>query len=173
MKNNIEMAKEIIKSVFPEHCTYDDMRYARLHSTGEEFKKRYGVHIEAGCFRYTMIPQGCDFVIKFGKDKYGNRQCAREQAIYRKSVEADLSEYFAKLYGTFRYHNHIFYVFQKVDMSGVRGHFSTRNQALRDFISENDICDLHGENYGKINGRPVLCDYAGLTESEWQANCRW
>ena len=162
MKATIEIAERLVRKIYPT-VTYESVcsplarsRAAMCHCC-----------ITHGMFRATIIPDNYDFVIKTGRSDIGYKQCCHEALAYQRACESGVSEYFARYIGSFQYHNHIFYVFEKIyDISDSNPEIEEYEDELPDslwrFLNENNIDDIHNENYGfRDDGSIAICDYAG------------
>lgn len=158
--NYIAMARDVIKDIFgTDRVSYDTME-------DYKYNGKTGYHIAFGMSRETFIRDDLPFVIKTGLSKAGNEQCEKEARLYHSAVVNGVEYAFAEYYGRFRYHNHYFYLFEKVEGVGAYcGEFfdSVDDDDLMDFCYDNGINDLHCENYGYNKNRDcfVICDYAG------------
>lgn len=143
----------------------------RVNSLYGDFEDGY---FDRGAFRVTFIPDNAPFVVKTGYNRGGREQCVREKDYYDKAVEAGLENYFATCYGTFVYREKTFYVFEKIEHIGEYGgryhrrmSDYARRKGLEKFLNDNDIGDLHCNNYGKRGRSFVITDYAGAHSSDW------
>lgn len=160
--NDIEIAKSLVETVYGNHCTYDLIKRKR-YSFGKDYT------ISCGCFRATIIPDDGNFIIKTGLSYHGTIQCLRERTIYEKAKNEKLEKYFAAYVGEFRYHNHRFFLFEKINKVGTGYSSYHPCKKLKKFLEENDISDLHCGNYGYKNRLKVLTDYSGVTNAEYHS----
>lgn len=175
MMNRVESAKLFVRNMFAHSCTYDDIR-AICSSYDDHYDRARRCTLCAGSFRSVIIPDGADYIIKTGANGVGSRQCKREFSIYNKAVRAGVADSFATIYGYFCYHNHVFYVMEKLADVGAGDYdfvdLDECPENVANFIDDNYINDTHYGNYGFRNGLPVLCDYAGW-DAEHEAMERW
>lgn len=163
MATIMELAREIIIRTYGTDCPH----IADVRNLCGRWDSRYIADGVVSCdkFRQTIIPTSHQFVIKTGLVQGGVRQCRRELDFYCKAESEGLERYFAKCYGTVRCGSCTFYVYEYVDGIG-RGYddaeYYIEDEHLLDFIDENEITDLHYENFAlDEEGNVVLTDYSG------------
>lgn len=126
------------------------------------FNRAYHRHvvINWGMTRIVFITS--DYVVKvdYGKngDYWGN--CESEYEIYLKAVEDGYSYLLAKITPCI-YNNRVWYIMPRVNGIG-----RTENNFEEYFCGDeyewlmNHIADMHNENYGWKDHKPILIDYA-------------
>lgn len=162
MATIMELAREIVIDTYSA-CPH----IADIRQFCDRWSHRYVNNntISCGMFRQTIIPADHMFVIKTGLVQGGNKQCRRELDFYRRAVEQGLEQYFAQCYGSFRCGSCTFYVYEYVAGIGNGdgdAEWYIKDDRLADFIDDNEINDLHDENYAlDDDDNIVLTDYSG------------
>lgn len=165
IKNDYRVrAEKFIHQIFPyieKHMmgvyTSDVLSVVRKFNADKHRKVDFGW----GCSRRVLITS--DYVVKWDKseEKAFCGGCEDEYKAYLFVKETEFAYLFAEI-SRFEYCGHVFYVMPRV-----------RNIRSRDCCSAQVYCtkeeraflnkyfsDLHDENYGFKNGRPVIFDYA-------------
>lgn len=93
-------------------------------------------------------------------ERYGG--CEREMEVYAKAVEDGFDFLFAKI-SCYEYNGKKYYIMPRV--KGLRkcwdnAEYYICNCDALDWLYDNGITDLHNENYGWVNGKVVIFDYA-------------
>ena len=126
--------------------------------------KGYHVSFNYGCTRYVLV--GKDFAIKWDYDADSVEElggCESEYEIYNEVKNTSYSYLFAPITKV-EVNNHYFYIMPRIDNIGpVAHHFKTLDEFLtydeKRFLY-NKISDLHDNNWGIKNNKPVIIDYA-------------
>ncbi len=128
--------------------------------------KKRKVIFRRGATRYALITS--DYVIKWDYDprwvrKFGG--CKEELRIYNKAVKGGYDYLFAAI-TPIKVGRHVFYVMPRVKNVGKRFHHQT---GLWGYLTEEEenyvyrklgLNDLHHNNWGLRDGKPVIIDYA-------------
>ena len=122
---------------------------------------RTNKHAEVTCGSARMVVIGDDFVIKWDYDKCVAEigGCEDEFQKYKISLSSRYAYLLAPVF-RFSYHDRYFYVMPKA--TDVGSHRNIRDEVNFDeyeWLSKN-VGDLHSWNWGRINGKPVVIDYA-------------
>lgn len=115
--------------------------------------------VECGSARMVII--GKDFAVKWDYDECVSEigGCEDEFKKYKISLSSPYAYLLAPVF-RFSYRERYFYVMPKAEITG-------HGRDIRYSISENEykwlsenVGDLHSYNWGRINGQPVVIDYA-------------
>ena len=117
--------------------------------------------LEMGSSRMVIV--GEDFAIKWDYDEENVRKtggCEDEFRKYRISLSSGYAYLLAPIFRVY-YRQHYFFIMPRVDEVG------SGEKNIFDFISGDEsmwlaehVGDLHSWNWGMLNGRPVIIDYA-------------
>jgi len=164
MKSNyLDRAMKFLKQFYPyiEHCSGVEGYEEMTDLFNQEYKNRKVICCH-GISRIAFITS--DYVIKFDYDReacdfYGG--CEDEVEFYEFACQEGFEYMFAAITHV-SYGGRDFYIMPRVKNVGKcpmcwANEFFTGEES--DFI-EAYLCDLHDENYGWHNRRPVIFDYA-------------
>lgn len=120
-----------------------------------------GKHAEVSCGSARMVVIGNDFAVKWDYDacvaEIGG--CEDEFQKYKISLSSGYAYLLAPVF-RFSYRDRYFYVMPKA--TNVGSHRDIRDEVKPDeyeWLMAN-VGDLHSWNWGRINGKPVVIDYA-------------
>lgn len=156
-------SQKFVQQIFPYIEKY--MRCPNAYKVDEavcQFNndKHRLVKFNWGCSRRVLITS--DYVVKWDKceERAFCGSCEDEYKAYLFVKETKFAYLFAEIF-KFDYQGYTFYVMPRI--------YNIRNRDIfvqfyctaeeRAFLNEY-FCDLHDENYGFKNGRPVIFDYA-------------
>jgi hypothetical protein len=120
-----------------------------------------GKHASVECGSARMVIIGKDFAVKWDYDECVSKigGCEDEFQKYKVSLSSKYSYLLAPVF-RFSYREHYFYVMPKA--TGIGSH-----KDIKDFIKPdeyewliNHVGDLHSWNWGILNGKPIVIDYA-------------
>lgn len=120
-----------------------------------------GKHAVVECGSARIVVIGKDFAVKWDYDACVSEigGCEDEFNKYKKSLSSGYSHLLAPVF-RFQYRGRFFYVMPKANDIGSHNDIGW-------FISEKEykwliknVGDLHSWNWGRINGKPVVIDYA-------------
>lgn len=123
------------------------------------------VRVAYGQTRVALITSDYVLKIDYGKLQHRFGGCADEYRAYQKVRRDGFAHLFAKI-APFMVNEIVFYIMPRVD--GVGSEYNDYDDVYEtyglteeesDYLSEN-FYDLHCENYGHMNGRVVVVDYA-------------
>lgn len=168
MKSNYEVrARVFAQAIYPFVC--DCKSIADFENAIEEFNILFHRHVRVDCGQTRVVFITSDYVLKLD---YGNRgkrwgTCADERKAYCKVVRDGYAYLFAKT-TPIMVNEKVFYVMPRINRIGVQYNgwdeaYDVVNDKERDYLYDN-FRDLHSENYGWKNRKPVIVDYACMEE---------
>lgn len=124
-------------------------------------KLHYRAKFNYGCTRYVII--GKDWAAKWDyiDDDSGFGGCEDEVAMYN-YAKNDGYEYLLAKPTKVKVSSYTFYIYPRATVLGIHsGHEleEVLNEVEIEYLT-NNILDIHDENWGYIDGRPVIIDYA-------------
>lgn len=168
-------ARQFAHQIYPFVC---DCRLPSEYKNAVEiFNKRFhrDVRVAYGQTRVTLITS--DYVLKvdYGMKKGIFGGCEDEYRAYHKVAKDGFAHLFAKI-SSVMVNECVFYIMPRVDHIGEK--YNGWNEAWEegdlsseesDYLNDN-FFDLHSENYGRINGKLIVVDYAFST-LVWNVRC--
>lgn len=161
MKSNYIMrATKFMEAFYPYMRKYEIRQAIRLFNE----KNHRMVRLCKGAVRYVLVTS--DYVIKWDYNKQNSKCFGGCREEYHKYQEVK-NDYFGYLFAEItpiKVKHRIFYVMPRVESLGI-----DHNQYIDEVLEEEEIhylyeeaCigDIHDENWGYINGQPVIIDYA-------------
>jgi hypothetical protein len=166
MKSSYEIrARKFAQMIYPfiTGCvTVDDYENA-VENFNVMFHRN--VRMAHGQTRIVLITS--DYVLKIDYGKYGKRwgTCEDERKAYCKAVRDGYAHLFAKTV-PYMVNERVFYIMPRINRIGAEYNgwddaYDYVNGADYDYLYDN-FRDLHYENFGWKNRRPVIVDYACL-----------
>jgi len=165
--NNYEVrAQRFVRDIFPFICNCNHAYEYRQAVASFNIHRSRNVRVEHGQTRVVLITS--DYVIKID---YGTRAryyggCEDELIVYNRAVEAGFEYLFAKI-SRYTYRGHDFYIMPRVHGVGTADddayYLVTPEEG--DWLYDN-VNDLHHKNFGFLNRRVVLVDYACREDRE-------
>lgn len=136
----------------------------KIHDAVRRFNadKKRNVKVGSGASRIALITS--DYVVKldFGTTWAGN---SKTEMLGYEQAQKDGYEYLLAKISFYKYHNRSFFIMPRARVAstltwqGQRKLWLKLTESERRYLREN-FKDLHGGNWGSLNGRPVLIDYA-------------
>ena len=159
-------AKEFIKEFAPylKGIRVTRSNSYKVHDAVRRFNidKKRKVKVDSGASRIVLITS--DYVVKldFGTTWAGNSKT--EMLGYQKA-QKDGYEYLLAKISLYKYHNRSFFIMPRARVAatltweGQKRLWCKLTKGEQRYLREN-FEDLHDSNWGSLNGRPVLIDYA-------------
>lgn len=167
IKNDYEVrAKEFIKEFAPYLKGIRIAKYNsyKIHDAVRRFNsdKKRNVKVASGASRIALITS--DYVVKldFGTTWAGN---SKTEMLGYQQAQKDGYEYLLAKISLYKYRNRSFFIMPRARVAetltfkGQRRLWFKLTEDERKYIRDN-FEDLHDNNWGSLNGRPVLIDYA-------------
>ena len=120
--------------------------------------------VECGSARIVIV--GEDFAVKWDYDFENIEEiggCEDEFRVYKRSLSTGYAHLLAPVFRIY-HRNRFFFIMPRVDRIGPEEH---EYKDINEFITEDEynwlrdnIGDLHGWNWGFIDGKPTVIDYA-------------
>mgnify|MGYP003418272105 CR=1 FL=1 len=124
--------------------------------------KKRNVKVDSGASRIVLITS--DYVVKldFGTTWAGN---SKSEMLGYQQAQKDGYEYLLAKISLYKYHNRSFFIMPRARVAGTltwqgqKKLWFKLTDKEQDYL-RNNFDDLHNNNWGSLNGRPVLIDYA-------------
>lgn len=174
MKSDYETrAKKFVKQFFEDIINdMPNMSFRDFDTYTYLFNKTHKrkVIFKHGMARCAFITS--DYVIKFDKSHFGAQcfgGCEDEIKVYSLAVRDGFAYMFAKI-ERYVYNSQSFYIMPRVsgisnDNEVYADYYMTETEA--DWCTQIGLSDLHNENYGIVNGHPVIFDYASFDRESY------
>lgn len=167
IKSDYEVrAKEFIKEFAPYlkgiHVTRSNSYKVRDAVRRFNVDKKRNVKVDSGASRIVLITS--DYVVKldFGTTWAGN---SKTEMLGYQQAQKDGYEYLLAKISLYKYRNRSFFIMPRARVAatltwqGQKKLWFKLTEGEREYLRKN-FEDLHDSNWGSLNGRPVLIDYA-------------
>lgn len=167
IKNNYEArAQKFIQELYPylHNIRISSNSMWKIRKAVDKFNKEKNrkVLVFSGASRVVFVTS--DYVVKLDKNTAWAGNSARELLAYERAVNEGYEHLFAKI-SSFKHKHRTFYIMPRAKIAMNLSYkrqsklWKSLTKAETNFINEN-ISDLHDENWGTLHGKFIVFDYA-------------